>query len=94
MAEPTPDPLVNPLSGEVLDPTDMNALRAAQQQLEDWLGHNDQERIPIWKTSRQIQELIVLGTPSYAVPKASRQSDVQQRLMRCPRCATVLEVAK
>ena len=90
----TDEPLVNPLSGEVLDPADLDGLRLAQKQLEDWLGHNDQERIPIWKTSRQIQELIVLGTPSYAVPRASRQTDVQQKLVRCPRCSTVLEVAK
>ncbi len=84
------DPLVNPLSGEVLDPTDTDALTAARWQLEEWLGHNDQQRIPVWKASRQIQE--ILAALPYAVPKVSRQTDTQQKLARCPRCSGVLEV--
>lgn len=84
------EPLVNPLSGEILDPQDIPGLRLARHQLEEWLGHNDLGRLPVWKASRQIQE--ILARESYGVPKASRQTDVQQKLSRCPRCSGVLEV--
>ena len=92
MTEPTPDPLVNPLSGEILDPSDMDGLRDAQRQLEDWLGHNDVHRLPVWKTSRHIQNL--LADSPYGVPSRVAQTDTQKRLERCPRCREVLEVEK
>ena len=84
--------LTNPLTGEILDPADHEQLRAAQQELEGWLGRNDVARIPIWKASRQIQE--ILAAEPYKVPSASRQTDTQKKLERCPRCASVLKVEK
>ena len=87
-----PDLLTNPLTGEILDPQDKALLRLTMNSLEEWLGHNDQQRIPVWKASKQIQK--VLAAEAYGLPRASRQSETQQRVARCPRCSGRLEVVK
>ena len=84
--------LTNPLSGEILDPADHEQLRAAQQELEEWLGHDDVQRLPIWRASREIEKL--LPPEPYGVPARSRQTSTQQKLERCPKCSTVLEIVK
>ena len=84
--------LTNPLTGEILDPEDEPGLRKVQQALEDWLGHNDVQRIPVWKASRQIQEHLA-GEP-YRVPARIGQTDTQRKMERCPRCRGVLKVEK
>ena len=92
MTEQTAPVLTNPLTGEILDPTDHEQLRATQQELEDWLGHDDVQRLPIWKASKQIQEHLA-GEP-YKVPARVGQTDTQRKLERCPRCREVLVVEK
>ena len=82
--------LTNPLTGEILDPEDEPGLRKVQQYLEDWLGHDDVQRLPIWKASKQIKEHLA-GEP-YKVPARIGQTETQRKLERCPRCRGVLEV--
>lgn len=92
MSAAAPLVLSNPLTGEILDPDDEPTLRKVQQSLEEWLGHNDVQRIPVWKASRLIRERLA-GEP-YKVPARSGQTDTQRKLERCPRCSGVLEVEK
>ena len=82
--------LTNPLTGEILDPEDEPGLRKVQQYLEDWLGHDDVQRLPIWKASRDIG--IALAGDLYKVPARIGQTETQRKLERCPRCRGVLEV--
>ena len=92
MAEQPAPVLTNPLSGEILDPANHEQLRATQQELEDWLGHDDVQRLPIWKASRAIE--IALADEPYRVPARIGQTDTQRKMERCPRCRGVLEVEK
>ena len=92
MAEQPAPVLTNPLTGEILDPADHEQLRATQQELEDWLGHDDVQRLPIWRASREIEKL--LAAEPYRVPARIGQTDTQRKMERCPRCRGVLKVEK
>lgn len=71
------DALAHPTTGELLDPDDVNALRAALFDTETELGKLYRARRPLLER---------LGEEPYRVPRATHRTPTQERIVRCPRC--------
>ena len=77
--------LAHPLTGEALDPDNLADLRAAKEAFYDWAQAN---YWPKYHANRAVEGRILELAPPYELPPRRSQSDVQQKIDRCPRCKT------
>lgn len=74
--------LVNPLSGEVLDPDDLHMLEHAEEDLSRHL----RDVGPLYGVRNDLRARIAELRGKPTLPRARDRSEVQSRVSTCPRC--------
>lgn len=86
---PPPATLANPLSGEVIDRDDLNAIVAALAETDEWLNDWHRQKRPLYELRDRLRVRRGELSP-VPLPARRNQTDKQQRLERCPACRTPL----
>jgi hypothetical protein len=86
---PLEAPLPNPFTGEVIDRDDLPALKSALDEIERFLSSERAKHRGVYNARDLLQARVVELDPMH-LPRASKQTDKQRRVERCPRCKTVL----
>lgn len=73
-------PLLNPVTGELLDGSSVDDLRVTESVLSDQIG-------PLWRAREEVRRLIADRTQVAAMPKPRYRTDTQRTVSQlCPRC--------
>ncbi len=79
--------LMHPTHLELVDPDDLDALKAAFLSGSERLGWVYQERDRVWRATSDIQARIAELEDPPEMPRPAWMSDAQRKVARCPRCS-------
>ncbi len=79
------DPLVHPLTGEVLGTKDPKALIEIVQATEAIISKH-YERARMYRDANDVLKRVLADQGEYELPKPVNRTKTQERVSRCPRC--------